>query len=94
MRNVIPAKHTLARSVWCAVLLTGACFPFKKDAPYPKRQVTAKDGISVLISNDARCLVPTKEFSKVVVGMMYSCNWHDSSAATTTMTPRPAARRN
>jgi len=73
-----------------ALVLTGACYPFKRDAPYPKKQVTAKEGVSVLISNTARCLVPTKDFPKVQVGQMYACNWKDVGVMTTS---RPAATR-
>lgn len=88
MRNATAAKLTLPRGLVLAALLTGACYPFKRDAPYPKRQVTAKEGVNVLIANTARCLVPTKEFSKITVGMMYSCNWHESGA-----TPAPTPLR-
>jgi hypothetical protein len=67
-----------------SLVLIGACgIPFRsKDRhPYPKKTVTAKEGVSVLVAGSARCLVSTKEFTKVKVGDQYECNWRDSGPA-------------
>ncbi|MEP6764916.1 MAG: hypothetical protein ABJB66_11420 [Gemmatimonadaceae bacterium] len=71
----------MRRSVLLTVALLGACNPFKLRAPkYPSLEVTAKEGVSVLVSRDARCLVPTKQFAMVTVGQPYACNWRDHGA--------------
>ena len=67
-----------------SLVLLGACgIPFsRKDRhPYPAKKVTAKEGISVLVSGNARCLVSTKEFTRVAVGNSYECNWRESGPA-------------
>lgn len=81
MRSAIPAKRVIRTSVLFAVALMGACNPFTlRAAKYPLREVTAKEGVSVLVSRNARCLVPTKEFAKIAVGQPYGCNWRENGA--------------
>ena len=82
MRNVIPAHRLIRTSVLLTVALLGACNPFKLRAPkYPLLEVTAKEGVSVLVSRTARCLVPTKDFPKVTIGQPYECNWRENGTA-------------
>lgn len=67
-----------------SLVLIGACgIPFrKKDRhPYPAKAVTAKEGISVLVAGNARCLVSTREFAKANVGDQFACNWRESGPA-------------
>jgi hypothetical protein len=77
---VTSTARVLRSGALLALVFCGACgIPFrsKQRHPYPKKQVTAKEGISVLVAGTARCYVPTKEFPKVSVGQQYECNWHD-----------------
>ncbi|MBC8089070.1 MAG: hypothetical protein H7Z40_17540 [Phycisphaerae bacterium] len=74
-----------ARSVAVlSLVVAGACaIPFrKKDRhPYPKKAVTAKEGISVIVAGSARCLVSTKEFAKIKIGDQVECNWREGGAS-------------
>jgi hypothetical protein len=90
MHNVTTPKHTFRLAVLLAVLLSGACYPFAHRQFYPKQQVTAKEGISVLISSTSRCLVPTKDFPKINVGEMWACNWRENATIGGTSGTRPA----
>ncbi|MEO7998622.1 MAG: hypothetical protein ABI852_14330 [Gemmatimonadaceae bacterium] len=84
MRNATSTARLVRSGALLALVFCGACgipFRHKQRHPYPARQVTAKEGISVLIAGSARCLVPTKEFSKVNVGQAYECNWHEGGPA-------------
>lgn len=87
MRNVTPSKRTANRVVGSALLLvlalSGACNPFRNRQGYDKKQVTAKEGISVLVAGTARCYVSTKEFPKIQVGQSYACKWRDGGAIAT-----------
>ena len=81
MRNVIPANRVIRTSVLLSIALLGACNPFKlRAAKYPLLEVTAKEGISVLVSRNARCLVPTKAFAQIKVGDAWGCNWRENGA--------------
>ena len=76
-----------------AALISSACYPLIHKIELPKKQITAKEGISVLISNNARCLVPTKDFPKANVGMMWACNWHDTTEITGASSNRAAVAK-
>lgn len=84
------AKYSLQAIAVTFVVFGAACFPFKRDKPYPKLQVTAKEGLNVLVSNNARCLVPTKEFATISVGQLHSCNWREAGVA---VIPPAAAKK-
>lgn len=88
--KTVHTRSIALASLMVAVLLAGACDPRHLRTQYPKRQVTAKEGISVLIANNERCLVPTDEFPKVKVGELWACNWRASGGAVSTA-QRPAA---
>lgn len=84
MRNVTNTARVLRSAAVVALVFAGACgIPFKRSQrhPYPKKAVTAKEGVSVLVSGSARCLVATKEFAKVKVGQNFECNWREGGAA-------------
>ena len=86
MRNVTTAHRVIRNCAWLTVALSGACSPFPHRTTYPMLPVTAKEGISVLVSKNARCLVPTKVFPKVAIGSSYACNWRDGGVTIARMT--------
>lgn len=84
MRNVTSPTRIVRGAAVVALLLAGACnIPFRHSDrhPYPKKAVTAKEGISVLVAGESRCFVSTKEFAKARVGEQYECNWREGGPA-------------
>lgn len=85
MRNVTTTARVIrGMSVLATLVLLGACgIPFKRSQrhPYPSKQVTAKEGVSVLVAGTSRCLVPTKQFAKINVGQQHECNWREGGPA-------------
>ena len=80
MRNVTTRTRLIRSTLLLTLVFAGACeipFRHRQRHPYPARPVTAKEGVSVLVAGNARCLVSTKEFEKIKVGQSYECNWHE-----------------
>lgn len=80
MRNVATNTLVIRTTLLLTLATASACeipFRHRQRHPYPAKSVTAKEGISVLVAGNARCLVPTKTFEKVKVGDSYECNWHE-----------------
>ena len=86
MRNVTTGARRIRSTALLALVFVGACgIPFKRHQrhPYPAKAVTAKEGVSVLVAGNARCLVPTKVFPTVKVGDSVECNWHEGGPVVT-----------
>ncbi len=86
MRNVTTQTLVIRSTLLLTLVAASACeipFRHRERHPYPSKVVTAKDGVSVLVAGNARCLVPTKVFPTVKVGESFECNWHESGPVVT-----------
>lgn len=84
MRNATSTTRGVRAAAGLALLLAGACnIPFRHSDrhPYPKKAITAKEGISVLVAGESRCFVSIREFDKARVGEQFECNWRDGGPA-------------